>query len=692
MNKHEDFLVEIGTEELPPKLLWDMAQAFENAIRSGLTSAQLEYSDSKSYATPRRLAVIIKGLSTEQPEQHIEKKGPAKQGAFDLDGKPSKAMQGFLTSCNTSIDKLTTVSSDKGEWYLYKAVQPGKATVDLLAQIVSEALKKLPAERAMRWADHDHKFIRPIHWLLMIFGNEVIETEMFGHKAGRYTFGHRFHHPEAIKIAQPNEYSETLLKKGWVVADFTERKLKIQQQIEALAQTLQAKAIVPESLLNEVTAIVEWPVAVLCRFEGDFLKVPQEALISSMQSHQKCFALTEVDGKLLPFFITIANIDSKRVDSVKSGNEKVMRARLSDAAFFYQVDLQTRLEDRLAVLEKVSFQAKLGSMLDRSKRLSQLVVFIANQLHANPEMAERAGLLSKADLVSSMVNEFPELQGIMGRYYAQHDGEATEVAAAIFEQYLPRFSGDNLPLTLTGRILSLSDKLDTLVGIFGIGQQPSGSKDPFALRRAAIGLVRLLIEKQLNLDLRELIDEAAKLYANKLPEPQGAKLVMEFCFERLYSYYQEKGIRSDIVQAVLLKAGTNLLDIDRRVQAVKGFRELPEALSLAAANKRVHNILHKNANGVRFPAVNVDLLKEPAERDLYQALQIKCEESQSLLERQAYQELLLSLAELNQPIAAFFDDVMVMCDDEAIRHNRLALLQNLRDLFLQVADISVLQA
>ncbi|MDF2940240.1 MAG: glyS [Gammaproteobacteria bacterium] len=691
MNQHSDFLIEIGTEELPPKLLREITESFASNLASSLKAAGLDYAETSIFAAPRRIAVMVKALSSKQPEQHIEKKGPAKQSAFDLEGKPTKALQGFLASCNTTLDKLTTVSTDKGEWFLYQSVQAGKDTQDLLPEIVKESLKKLPFEREMRWGDHDYKFIRPIHWLLMLYGKEVVEAELFGHKSGCFTFGHRFHHPEAIKISEPSEYADILLKKGWVVADLDERKAKISHQIEALSKTLEAKAIVPESLLDEVAAIVEWPVAVLCRFEGEFLKVPQEALISSMQSHQKCFALVDIDNRLLPFFITIANIDSKHVDSVKSGNEKVMRARLSDAAFFYQVDLQTRLEDRLPVLEKVSFQAKLGSMLDKSKRLSQLAGFIANELGANPEMAERAGLLSKTDLVSSMVNEFPELQGIMGRYYAQHGGEEMEVAAALFEQYQPRFAGDALPLTLTGRIISLADKLDSLVGIFGIGQQPSGSKDPFALRRAAIGVVRLLIEKQLNLDLSQLIDQAVTLYSSKLVEPQVKKLVLEFCLERLYSYYQEHGISADIVQAVLLKGGTNLLDIDRRIQAVKGFRELPEALNLAAANKRVHNILNKNANAMKLPAVKAELLKDAAEIGLYKALQLKSEESKSLLDRQAYQECLVSLAELNQPIAAFFDDVMVMCEDEAVKHNRLALLQNLRDLFLQVADISVLQ-
>ncbi|MDF2529929.1 MAG: glycine--tRNA ligase subunit beta, partial [Gammaproteobacteria bacterium] len=498
MNKHEDFLIEIGTEELPPKLLWDMAEAFANAIRSGLEASQLAHSEFQTYAAPRRIAVTVKGLSAEQPEQHIEKKGPAKQSAFDLSGNPSKALQGFLASCNTTLDKLSTIATDKGEWYIFRDVQAGKTVTDLLPEIVAQALKKLPMERAMRWGNHDYKFIRPVHWILMLYGKNVVDAEFFGLKADRFTFGHRYHHPEAIKISQPDEYLDSLLKKGWVVADFNERQARIVHQVKALAETLEATAIMPKSLLDEVTAIVEWPVAVLCRFEGEFLKVPQEALISSMQGHQKCFALTDLDGRLLPFFITVANIDSKHVDSVKSGNEKVMRARLSDAAFFYQVDLQTRLEDRLPVLEKVSFQAKLGSMLDRSKRLSQLAGFIAKQLNVSAESAERAGLLSKADLVSNMVNEFPELQGIMGRYYAQHDGESIEVAASLFEQYQPRFAGDTLPLTSTGAILSLADKLDTLVGIFGIGQQPSGSKDPFALRRAAIGLVRLLIEKQLN--------------------------------------------------------------------------------------------------------------------------------------------------------------------------------------------------
>ncbi|MDO8954449.1 MAG: glycine--tRNA ligase subunit beta [Gammaproteobacteria bacterium] len=690
MTTQKDFLIEIGTEELPPKLLAEIAESFSNAIQQALTAAQLSYSAAKYFASPRRIAVRITGLSTEQPEQHIEKKGPAKQAAFDANGEPTKALQGFLASCNASLDQVSTINTDKGEWYIYKAVQPGRATIDLLPGVISEALKKLPAERAMRWANYDYKFIRPVHWVLMLFGNEVVNAEFFGLKADRMTFGHRYHHPEAIKISEPSEYEETLLKKGWVVADFDERRTKITHQIEALSKTLEATPIVPESLLNEVCGIVEWPVALLCRFEGEFLTVPQEALISSMQGHQKCFALTDIDGRLLPFFIAVANIDSKQVQSVISGNEKVMRARLSDAAFFYNVDLQTRLDSRLASLEKVSFQAKLGSMMDKSQRVAKLAGFIAIQLNENPEFAERAGLLSKTDLVSNMVNEFPELQGIMGRYYAEHDAEAPQVSAALFEQYLPRFAGDSLPTTLTGSALSIADKLDTLVGIFGINQPPTGSKDPFALRRAAIGLVRLFIEKRLSLDLSQLSQEASKIYG-PLANQFAAAEVLKFCIERLPSYYQEQGISSDTVQAVLTKCLSNLLDIDRRVQAVQSFRQLPEAMSLAAANKRVQNILTKNALGVEFPAVQPELLQEQAERDLYQAVELKLKSNKALVERQAYQESLLNLADLNPSIAAFFEHVMVMCEDESLKRNRLALLKSLRDLFLQVADISVLQ-
>jgi len=690
MNQHEDFLIEIGTEELPAKLQWEMAQAFATAIENELKAAQLEHTGSKCFATPRRIGVKITGLSSQQPEQHIEKKGPAKQAAFDANGQATKALQGFLASCNTTLEQVSTISSDKGEWFIYKAVQAGKTTVELLPSIINEAIKKIPAEKSMRWADYDHKFVRPVHWLVMLYGKNVVEAEFFGHKTDRFTFGHRFHHPEAIKISHPDEYEENLLKKGWVEVNFKARQEKIREQIQALALTLEAQPIMPESLLEEVTGLVEWPVAILCRFEGEFLKVPQESLISSMQNHQKCFALTDIDGRLLPFFITVSNIESKHVETVKSGNEKVMRARLSDAAFFYNVDLQTRLENRLPQLEKVSFQAKLGSMMEKSYRLAKLAGYIAGQLGENPEFAERSGLLSKADLVSNMVNEFPELQGTMGRYYAEQDKEAPQVSAALFEQYLPRFAGDSLPFTLTGAALSIADKLDTLIGIFGIDQPPSGSKDPFALRRAAIGLDRLLIEKQLNLDLAELCNQAAQAYG-ALPNAKAASQVIQFCLDRLPTYYQERGISSDTVQAVLNKNVSNLLDFDRRIQAVQSFKQLPEAMNLAAANKRVQNILAKNALGLALADVKAELLKEPAERELFQALQAKCQDSQALLERQAYQECLLNLAELNQPIANFFDQVMVMCEEEALKCNRLALLQSLRNLFLQVADISVLQ-
>lgn len=682
-----DLLVEIGTEELPPKALKKLSDAFTDGIVSGLKDAGLQAAAVYPYAAPRRLAVWLQGVPVQQEDQIIERKGPAVQAAFDKEGKPSKAAEGFARSCGVEFSALQQIETDKGAWLVFRQQQKGQQTADLLPAIVDKSLAGLPIPKRMRWGSGTAEFVRPVHWIVMLAGNDVIDAEILGIKTGRESYGHRFHAPAAVSINKPEDYAGQL-GQAFVIARFEARRDMIKAKVTALAAELGGTAIMPEELLDEVTALVEWPVPVAGRFEERFLDVPQEALISTMQDNQKYFALVDADGKLMPNFITVANIESNDVAQVASGNERVIRPRFSDAEFFWNQDKKLPLENRREQLKSMVFQQKLGTLYDKSGRVAQLAANIAKQLGADEKLAIRAAELGKCDLVTSMVFEFTELQGTMGRYYAQHDGEPAEVATAMEEQYMPRFAGDELPSTDTGRILALAERLDTLAGIFGIGQKPTGAKDPFALRRAALGVLRIMIEQQLPLDLADLLDKAADGLTPQLGSKPDTQEALDYILERLRAYYQEQGIGAELVEAVASLKPTRPLDFDHRVKAVAAFRQLTAAESLAGANKRISNILKKVDT---LPeTINPGLLQEQAEKALAEAVQVQQNKVVPLFAAGEYEQALLSLAELREPVDKFFDDVMVMADDEALKNNRLALLNQMRGLFLRVADLSVL--
>ncbi|MCL6414245.1 glycine--tRNA ligase subunit beta [Aestuariirhabdus sp. Z084] len=697
----QDFLVELGTEELPPKALRKLSTAFTRGIEEGLKQAGLGYEAIKSYAAPRRLAVQITGLASEQEDQAVERKGPAVQAAFDADGNPTKAAQGFARSCGVEVSELETLEQGKGAWLVYKSVTPGQPTAALLPDIVDQSLTQLPIPKRMRWGDSRTEFVRPVHWLVMLYGSEVIDCELLGLRSGRETRGHRFHFNQSISLANAAEYVDLLRNTGYVIADFDERQSLIQKQVEEVAASIKARAVVSDDLLDEVTALVEWPVALMGRFDDEFLKVPAESLVSSMKEHQKYFHMVDDTGALLPHFITISNIESKDPQQVISGNEKVIRPRLADAKFFYDNDLKTSLADKRERLKPVVFQAKLGSLYDKTQRIGSIAAQIASLIDADTHHARRAGELSKADLPSDMVLEFADLQGTMGQYYARHDGEHSDVCAAQFEQYLPRFAGDQLPETLIGCAVSLADKLDTLVGIFGIGQPPSGNRDPFALRRATLGVLRILVEKELSFDLRPVLYHCVEAYQQagiQLPSDPTVdntvdKLVdsiLEFMLERFRSWYQDQGIDVEVFLAVRALSPTNPLEFDQRVNAVNHFRSLDASSTLAAANKRVSNILAK-AQDANLPSeIDPDLLEQGAEQALYDTLREKQSEVAPLLRNGDFQQVLVSLSVLKEPVDSFFDAVLVNAEDDKVRRNRHALLRQLRNLFLEVADISLL--
>ena len=684
----QDLLVEIGTEELPPKALPTLSAAFTDSIVKGLADAGLQAETIIPYAAPRRLAVWVKGVAAQQADQIIEKRGPALKGAFDASGNPTKAALAFAASCGVAVADLGKLETDKGAWLVFRQQQAGQATAALFPAMVEKSLASLPIPKRMRWGSGTAEFVRPVHWIVMLADEAVIDAEILGIKTGRESYGHRFHAPDAVSITSPATYAAQL-QTAFVVADFAARRDTIRQQVQTSAASFGGTAVMPEGLLDEVTALVEYPNAVAGKFEERFLDVPQEALISTMQDNQKYFALVDANGKLMPHFITIANIDSRDVARVAEGNERVIRPRFSDAEFFWTQDKKQTLASRREGLKTMVFQQKLGTLYDKSARVAQLAAYIAEQLGADAALAVRAAELGKCDLITNMVFEFTELQGIMGRYYANHDGEAAEVAAALDEQYMPRFAGDELPASKTGQILALAERLDTLAGIFGIGQKPTGAKDPFGLRRAALGALRLLIEKQLPLDLADLLDKAADNLSAQLGSKPVTNETVDYILERLRGYYQEQGIGGDVVEAVAALKPTQPLDFDRRVKAVAAFRQLTAAESLAAANKRISNIL-KKVDGELPQTVNADLLQLPAEQALAQAVQAQQDKVLPLFASGDYEAALLSLAELREPVDQFFDEVMVMADDVALKNNRLALLNSLRGLFLRVADLSVL--
>ena len=686
----QDFLVELGTEELPPKALKPLSDAFTQGIAQGLKDAGLDFGRVEAFAAPRRLAVRVRDLADAQPDKPVEKRGPAVKAAFDDAGNPTRALTGFANSLGVTPDQLGTLETDKGAWLVYRTVEQGKATVDLLPQLVEQALAALPIPKRMRWGAYRTEFVRPVHWVVLLYGNQVINTPIMGLTPGNKTRGHRFHCPEPLIVPTPNDYEVVLKQEGHVLADFAERREQIRAGVEALAEReTGGRAVIDEDLLDEVTALNEWPVPLMGRFEERFLAVPPEALISSMKEHQKYFHVVDRDGRMLPLFITVANIESKDPAQVIAGNEKVIRPRLSDAAFFYETDRKTRLEDRVDALKPIVFQEKLGSLYDKSMRVAALARRIAEAIGSDPALAERAARLAKTDLVTEMVLEFTELQGIMGQYYARHDGEPEEVAQALNEQYMPRFAGDDLPTTPTGCAVAIADRIDSLVGLFGINQPPSGTRDPFALRRAALGVLRIIIERQLPLDLQTLCEWAEQNFT-VLTETRVADTVVDYMLERFRAHYEEQGIGAEVYLAGHARRPTRPLDFDRRVKAVEAFRQLPEAQALAAANKRVSNILTKQGGDDVPESVDTGRLQDAAEKALAAKVDELSAQVGPLFDQGDYASALTALAGLRAPVDTFFDQVMVMAEDDAVRRNRLALLNRLRNLFLRVADISLL--
>jgi len=690
-NLHDNLLVELGTEELPPKALKKLRDALGEQFIIGLKEAGLLTGKStfKYFATPRRLAVSVSAVLFRQPDREIERRGPAVQAAFDKDGKTTKAAEGFAKSCGTSAEKLDRLKTSKGEWLVYRQMEKGRTARELIPQIFAHALSKLPIPKRMRWGDLDAEFVRPVHWLVILHGKKVVPAEILAVKSDRKTRGHRFHAPKWLSIASAKTYEKTL-RQAYVIADYEARQKKITDGAEKLAAKHNGRVVIDSDLLDEVTSLVEWPEPILANFDKEFLGVPAEALISTMQEHQKYFPVTAKNGKLLPYFITISNIKSKQKAQVRDGNERVIRARFSDAQFFWDTDRRRRLDDHVEKLKDVVFHMRLGSVHDKAVRCSRLAASVAKALNSDAPTAERAGLLAKADLMTAMVYEFPDLQGTMGRYYALHDGEKPEVAAAMEEQYLPRFAGDNLPASDAGRAVAIADKLDTLVGIFGVGEIPTGEKDPFALRRAALGVLRIIIESELDLDLMALLNKAVDAHV-ELPEPKETPAkVYDFMMDRLRAYYADAGISHDVFEAVRVRKPVHPLDFDKRVRAVMAFRKLAEADSLTAANKRIRNIL-KQGGDVDWDHVSEELLQESAEKNLASKIKTLSKEITPLFENGDYTTAMKKLAALRPEVDDFFDNVMVMVDEEAVRDNRLALLSSLSQLFLRVADLSRLQ-
>jgi len=690
MSKVHDLLIEIGTEELPPKALLRLITAFNENVAAGLKQAELSFSGIEQFATPRRLALIVSDLETQQADKKIDRRGPALQAAFDENGDPTQAAMGFAKSCGIDINDVEKFENEKGSWLFYQLTQKGLETKALIADIVQNALNKLPIPKRMRWADLDAQFVRPVHSLVLLFGKELIEAEILSVKSDRSTFGHRFHHPDAIKLKQASDYVSKL-EKGNVIVDFDQRKQTIVKQIEKIARDKNAKAVIDDDLLNEVTSMVEWPVAILGNFEKRFLDVPQEALISTMSAHQKYFHLIDQQGKLLPNFITVANIKSKDMQKVIEGNERVIRPRFSDAEFFWNQDRKKTLESHVDSTKTVVFQKQMGSLYDKTQRTAKLASRIADQIGGDQDKTSRAALLSKCDLMSEMVYEFPELQGIMGRYYAQHDNEPGDIAQAIDEHYMPRFAGDELPQTKTGQAVALADRLDTLLGIIAAGQMPTGDKDPYALRRAALGVLRIMVEGDLSLDLNELLTFHAPDLPTDLKAAEAVDSTVDFVLDRLKTYYLNKDIKADVFEAVKSQRPTQPNDFDARIHAVAEFQSEEAAASLAAANKRISNILKKSKEPVP-EQIDSGLLSETAENNLANQVLDLSSQVKPLIAARDYTAILRLLASLRENVDTFFDNVMVNVDDVKVRQNRLALLNQLRNLFLDVADISKLQA
>ena len=685
-----DFLVEIGTEELPPKSLLALADAFAAGIGKGLDDAGLLHGAVERFATPRRLAVRVRRLVERQPDRAIERRGPPLKAAFDAQGAPTQAALAFAKSCGVEVAALEHLETPKGTWLVHRGTEAGAQTASLLPGIVQASLDTLPIARRMRWGAGEAQFVRPVHWVVMLFGRDVVPCEILGVPSGNLSYGHRFMAPRPLRVASPAAYVSTLHKRGRVLADLQERRETIRQGVTAEATRLGGQAVISDALLDEVTALVEWPVPLAGRFDAQFLELPPEVLIATMQDHQRYFPVRDTAGALMPWFIAVANLESTDPAQVVAGNERVVRPRLSDAAFFWSTDRQQRLDARVDGLKRVTFQTKLGSLHDKTERVRELAKSIATAIGGDPRLADRAAELAKCDLITSMVGEFPELQGLMGRYYAQLDGEHAEVCEALREQYLPRFAGDELPATRTGMALAIADKLDTIAGIYATGQKPTGTRDPFGLRRAALGLLRTSIERRLDLDLQALIGQALAALPFAAPV-DCARDVYDYVIERLRAYYVEGDagfeVTTEMFDAVLATRPASPLDFDARLRALVEFLRLPEALALAAANKRIANILRKATEPVG-DRVDADRLVDPAEQILGEQVEAIGRQVEPKFRAREYTEALKSLAVLRNAVDAFFDSVMVMADDPALRANRLALLKRMQGLFMHAADLS----
>lgn len=685
----QNFLAEIGTEELPPKALKKLATAFAENVENELNQAGLAFGKVEWFAAPRRLAVKVLSLAESQPSKEVEKRGPAVSAAFDAEGKPTKAAEGWARGCGITVEQAERIATDKGEWLVHRAVIEGQPTKNLLVDIIAKSLANLPIPKTMRWGDKSEQFVRPVHTVTLLFGADLIEGEILGVKSGRTIRGHRFLGEREFTIENADQYPQLLKDRGSVVADFNERKALILAKSQEKATALGGVADIEEDLLDEVTSLVEYPNVLTAKFEERFLAVPAEALVYTMKGDQKYFPIYNKDGKLLPHFIFVSNINPEDPSKIIEGNEKVVRPRLTDAEFFFKTDLKQKLEDQLPRLETVLFQQQLGTLRDKTARIEALAGEIAKQIGADETKAKRAGLLSKCDLMTNMVFEFTDTQGVMGMHYARHDGEDEEVAVALNEQYMPRFAGDNLPNSLVACSVALADKFDTLTGIFGIGQAPKGSADPFALRRAALGSLRIIVEKNLPLDLAEIVAKSTALFGDKLTNKNMVEDVVDFMLGRFRAWYESEGIAVDVIQAVLARRPTKPADFDARVRAVSHFRTLDSAEALAAANKRVSNILAKA--DIAIGEIDLTACVEPAEKALAEAVIALKAEVQPLIAQGDYTAVLDKLANLRQPVDAFFDGVMVNAEDQKLRQNRLAILSTLQGLFLQVADISLLQ-
>ncbi len=692
MSKASDFLIEVGTEELPPKALRALMEAFGDSLGQALDDARLAHGDVHAYASPRRLTVLVEALEAGQEDRKFTQKGPPVHVAFDEDGRPQPAAAAFAKKCGVEVDKLYREKTEKGEWLVYESVEKGRKSAELMPELIEQSLATLPIPRRMRWGDSDAEFVRPVHWIVMLHGSKIVDAPIMGIAAGNESRGHRFHTNKPVRITSPGAYLELLETRGYVIADFERRREMVREGVEKEAANAGGHVVEGESLYDEVTALVEWPVPMTGNFDKSFLDLPREVVISTLTGHQRYFPVADQDGQLLPQFITVANLESSDPDQVRDGNERVIRPRLADAAFFWDSDRRTPLANRQDTLREVVYQRGLGSLHDKSVRTASLAGSIAERLGDDSDTVTRAASLAKCDLVSGMVGEFPELQGTMGRYYALSDGESEAVADAIGEHYAPRFAGDELPATPAGRILALADKLDTLAGIFTLGKKPSGNRDPFGLRRAALGVVRLFVECEIDLSLAALIEDAvARQPKGKLDTDEVVADLHTFITERLRHYFldSDASLATETFDAVRARAPESLVDFELRLHAVQAFLHLEEAESLATANKRIANIL-RQASVEHGGTVSNKLLKDPAESALYEALTAMREEVRPLLDDRRYTDALKRLASLRDTVDSFFDDVMVMADDEALRQNRLSLLAELRALFLNIADISKL--